>query len=280
MSTKKKFGAEGVLSAFQGSTALQNRAPRGLQYSEVQYVHPNQLSVNLLNESLFPEEDGDRLDKLSEDIGERGITTPLIAKKDGTLLAGHNRLRIARQLNLSVIPVRYLETEISEHEELLYVIKDNLLRRQFKQEDYERLYERMYPNFRERMEKRHGLNPATRVERFHPSEAPITAPMIARDTGQKVATVQKQLQKMDNRSKKESAKNRRSQDEIAVLYTPSQITAKKRELGKIVTKSSERILEKVGLYNFVLADEDRANIAAALRYLADQIENMQTSLPS
>ena len=268
MSNKKTFGASNVLAAFQGNKALRTAAPHGLQYSEVQYIHPKQLSVNLLNEKLFPEEEGDRLNKLADDIRERGIATPLIAKKDGTLLAGHNRLRIALMLNLQAIPVRYLESELSEHEEMVYVIKDNILRRQFRNEDYVRFYKMMYPDFDSR------FVPDARSKAVQEVEAngytPITYKIIAADTGQATDTVRKQLQR-------ENKRNHASQAEVSkssVDYTVERVKSRQREFTKMMKSYGEEILEKVQFYSDVLDKDSRAKLAKLLRDVAKEIERM------
>lgn len=268
MSNKKTFGASNVLAAFQGNKALQSAAPHGLQYSAVQYVHPKELSVNLLNEKLFPEEEGERFSKLADDIRERGIATPLIAKRDGTLLAGHNRLRIALMLNLRSIPVRYLESELSEHEEMVYVIKDNILRRQFRNEDYVRFYKMMYPDFDSRFVPDARSKAVQEVEMK--GYKPITYKSIATDTGQATDTVRKQLQR-------ENQRNHASQAVIAqssVETSLERVKARQREFSRVMKSYGEEILAKVQFYSDVLDKEARAKLAKSLRDVANEIERM------
>lgn len=268
MSNKKTFGASNVLAAFQGNKALRTAAPHGLQYSEVQYIPPKQLSVNLLNEKLFPEEDSERFTKLADDIRERGIATPLIAKRDGTLLAGHNRLRIALMLNLQSIPVRYLESELSHHEEMVYVIKDNILRRQFRNEDYVRFYKMMYPDFEARLVTDARSKAVQEVEMK--GYKPITFKSIADDTGQNQETVRKQLQR-------ETKRNHASQAAIAqssIETSMERVKARQREFSRVMKSYSEEILAKVQFYSDVLDKDSRAKLAKGLRDVAKEIERM------
>jgi ParB-like chromosome segregation protein Spo0J len=124
---------------------------------------------------------------LEQDIRERGIVVPLLAKEDGTLLAGHNRLIVAEKLNLKFVPVQYVKQHISEHEEQVFVIKDNLLRRQFTGAEWMQIYRRLYPDFDARI--------ADGNKAGKPKAAALTARIIANDTGQKVEAVRKQLQR-------------------------------------------------------------------------------------
>jgi hypothetical protein len=124
---------------------------------------------------------------LEQDIRERGIVVPLLAKEDGTLLAGHNRLIVAEKLNLKFVPVQYIKQHISEQEEQAFVIKDNLLRRQFTGIEWMQIYRRLYPDFDARI--------ADGNKAGKPKAEALTARIIANDTGQKVEAVRKQLQR-------------------------------------------------------------------------------------
>jgi ParB-like chromosome segregation protein Spo0J len=154
---------------------------------------------------------------MSADIKERGIVVPLIAKNDGTLLAGHNRLAIAEKLNLGKVPVQYLEDTLDEQREKEFIIKDNIFRRQHAAEEWLGLYRTLYPDFEQRLAA-HG-RPTADMKRaaakgdekadksalakngkksaakntILKADEPLTVKKIARDTGQTTAAVQKQL---------------------------------------------------------------------------------------
>jgi len=72
---------------------------------------------------------------------------PLIVKKDGTLLAGHNRREAASQLGLKSVPVQRLSNPLSKDQERAFVIKDNLLRRQLKPEQQTKMLAELYPDY-------------------------------------------------------------------------------------------------------------------------------------
>jgi ParB-like chromosome segregation protein Spo0J len=125
--------------------------PEGVTISETIYqVEPADLRPNPLN-GFFKEESTEYFERLTQDIRERGIIVSLIAKRDGMLLAGHNRLKIAVALGLPRVPVQYVENELTGEQEKAFVIKDNLYRRQLTQEDRLNLYKILVVDFEEKI---------------------------------------------------------------------------------------------------------------------------------
>jgi len=129
--------------------------PTWLELSEVLYLKPSALKINHKNQDFFKKEDEDYFNNLQKDIEKRGILVPLIAKTDGTLLAGQNRLEVAIRLGLEKIPVQQVTNELDEKQEQEFIIKDNLLRRQLTKEDRRRLIEIIY-GFKEIIKERRG----------------------------------------------------------------------------------------------------------------------------
>lgn len=183
---------------------------QGTRLSDVQHVAPRILKANPLNSDFFREESDDYFSKLREDVRERGIIVPLLAKKDDTLLAGHNRLRVAIELGLESVPVQYVLDSLPEKAEREFIIKDNLYRRQFTTTEWIGLYKKLYPDFDDliQQETRGGglkwvktTNDESKTERsvlldeHSSSQKRLTAQTIADDTGQKLSAVQKQLTK-------------------------------------------------------------------------------------
>lgn len=183
--------------------------------------------INPENAAYFKTESKEYFQRLEEDIRKRGIIVPLIVKKDGTLLAGHNRLRIAKEIGLPVVPVQYVDEskyELSKEAEREFIIKDNLLRRQFSSQEWIEVYRKLYPNFDERIQERTVGRPTTlgnnakngyrgtisespvkgkhrhekkmvTEEPFSAEDGQLTAQRIAKDTNQSVSAVKKQLWK-------------------------------------------------------------------------------------
>ena len=214
---KKNFSA-GITQTIAHNAAVENIV--GVRLSDVIQESPKKMRANPLNSDFFTEETSEYFKNLRRDVKERGIVVPLIAKQDGTLLAGHNRLRIAQELRLSLVPVQYVLEELSEEAERKFVINDNVLRRQLSGSERIRLYRILYPNFDSRLNARTNGRPkatetvsarkgekfpfsenvqsARKGEKFPFSEnahkQPLNAAIIARDTGQTRETVKKQLQ--------------------------------------------------------------------------------------
>ena len=115
----------------------------GLPLSPVIKRPPQDLRENTLNS--FSPLTGKHYERLKADIAKNGILVPLIARKDGQLLAGHNRLQIAKELNLGSVPVQFLETDLLPKAEQEFLIKDNLLRRQLSPADQAIYLSELYP---------------------------------------------------------------------------------------------------------------------------------------
>jgi ParB family chromosome partitioning protein len=68
--------------------------------------------------------------ELEEDIRQNGIVTPLILARDCTILAGHQRWEIAKELGLPHVPaIVRQDIDPDAPEAVALLIKDNLLRR-------------------------------------------------------------------------------------------------------------------------------------------------------
>ena len=188
--------APGALDFIQDSRV---NLPAGVKLSDVFQVEPGDLKDNDLNPELFKEETPEYFQTLEADIKERGVLVPLIARKDGILLAGHNRLVIARRLGLARVPVQYLESELTPDQERALVIKDNLFRRQLTQEDRLRLYKVLIPDFDELIQKetrgakpkaqgenrkRSGLTAADLTETAQAAGLPLTLETAEKDLAQ------------------------------------------------------------------------------------------------
>ncbi|MEX1026995.1 MAG: ParB N-terminal domain-containing protein, partial [Candidatus Paceibacterota bacterium] len=125
------------------ATTAANNGPAGVRLADIVRVAPSELRPHPLNARVFAEEP-EGLTELREDIRERGILVPLIAKPDGTLLAGHNRLRVALELALDHVPVQRVAADITAEQEREFLVKDNVLRRQLSAEDKIRLVRELY----------------------------------------------------------------------------------------------------------------------------------------
>lgn len=151
MSTQKERVLDGLRTSGDGHAVRLNAAefsaPKqttGLPLSPVRRLAPAEVKVSAENSAAFAPLSESDFERLKSDMAERGILVPLILKQDKTLIAGHNRLRAAIDIGLEVVPVQYVETELSREQETAFVVKDNLLRRQLTAEQKESLIIRLY----------------------------------------------------------------------------------------------------------------------------------------
>jgi ParB-like chromosome segregation protein Spo0J len=170
-----------------------------IRFSEIRMVDIGRLRENVANKKFFGLETKQYFDNLSDDIAKHGIKVPLVAKKDGTLLAGHNRLFIAKSLELKKVPVQYVLNKLTPNEETEYIIKDNLLRRHLRPAEREALYKKLYKNFDQRV--------------MVPGKLGLSARKIAEDTGLNPTTIGYDISRIKHKMRKEA----KEMSEIDVL---------------------------------------------------------------
>jgi len=118
-----------------------------IKLSPIRQVKIETLKINKKNARFFKYQDEKKLETLIEDIAKRGILVPLIAKKDGMLLAGHSRLKAAKKLKMKTVPVQFVAESMTDAEENQFLIKDNALRRHMNREARKIIYYQIYPDF-------------------------------------------------------------------------------------------------------------------------------------
>lgn len=230
------------MSKYDFTAAIPTKLKTKIPLLPVKDVEPSKLQPNPKNTEIFRTESSEYFERLTEDIRKRGIIVPLIAEQNGTILAGHNRWEIAKRLHLKFVPVQYVASELSEEEAREFVIKDNLLRRQFSSQEWLEIYKQLYPNFDERLAK-HGQRATAktiRVDNVHSEENGnniLTAERIAADTGQSKAAVQKQLQR---KKREEEAEENASQALVEQSHSVDTVLLKKVERSlQSVTDANE-----------------------------------------
>jgi len=96
---------------------------------EVKQVDISKLRENCFNREVFDDLPTDTYEELKADIWLNGIKTPLEITDDYLIVSGHQRYRIAKELDFKTIPC-IINSYRSEDEIKERTIKDNLLRRQ------------------------------------------------------------------------------------------------------------------------------------------------------
>jgi ParB-like chromosome segregation protein Spo0J len=247
-------------SADSAQTPTKFRAK--MNVTDVQNVEITRLSPNARNAEYFLPESSAYFERLTEDIRKRGILVPLLAKKDGTLLAGHNRFTVAKALGLKFVPVQYVNDELSAEAEQEFIIKDNLLRRQFSQEEWTAIYRRLVPDFEEiltrdgRGKNRGGKDIQQKSGKkdsvLFNAKTATTKDMVtylAKETGEKIETVGKRI----HRAKSKQQKNTRPVKSAVIPETKSKkdsvlssLPALKKECKALLNQCNDaKILAKV-----------------------------------
>lgn len=145
MSKVKRTGSDPLEGLSWITSTDQKGREVGIPLSDIRYIAPSNLTANPMN-SFFNSETPEYFELLRNDIRDRGIIVPLLAKEDGTILAGHNRLLIAQELGLVSVPVQYILQSLTEEEERSFIFKDNIIRRQLSATEKQNLIERLYQN--------------------------------------------------------------------------------------------------------------------------------------
>lgn len=201
----------------------------GTALSDIKKIAPSLLQPNKKNTEYFVEETEEYFTNLRNDIRQRGIIVPLIATKDGTLIAGHNRLRIAQELKLPQVPVQYVQEELSEEREREFIIKDNLFRRHLSTQEWVELYKKLYPDFETVF-----LDDSTKVSRGRKKtdDRRLTIAKIAEETGQKYDTVKTQI-----RRAREEQGNSQKQKRFSEPFLSSEAT-------KPLSPTQQKVIDK------------------------------------
>lgn len=117
-------------------------------------IGSEEIAIEDISENL-PHENIDGLEPMTEEdffrlkdhIKKNGIMTPLIVKEladSYRIIEGHHRLRAAKELGLTEVPVQYLQKNLSAKAERELAVKANLLRRQISNKDKEKLLFQYY----------------------------------------------------------------------------------------------------------------------------------------
>lgn len=248
----------------------------GVSLSDIKNMAVDDIRTNPQNTVFFVQESPEYFQRLREDIEKRGVVVPLLIKQDGMLLAGHNRLQIAREIGLRFVPVQTVQEELSERQEQEFIINDNLLRRHLSIEERIRLYKMLFPEFdevlaiskrggdkksaefKEKSTKKNqndsvslknGIKKSThttsdKVQENQASTIQELAEKIATTTGQNIATVKQQITR---------AKRAKNQKPTKTTVKLTEATARKKNQNDSVV-----LIQRLDL---VLSDINYAPVA-------------------
>ena len=236
--TKNQAVFGGLTAARPGQDepdAAQLAKAAGLTLSPVRSTDTGKLKENPISAKHFRDLGGEDFEKLKADIQARGILVPLVAMKDGTLLAGHNRLRAAKQIGLEKIPVQWVEDDLSRKDQEGFVIKDNVLRRQLSAEEKESLIVSLYGE--QIRESKHG---GDRGNQFTGGKVKVNlAKQIEQETGIKEATVKRIVakhKKAQAKQKPQPKQSERQRLKAEIKTVEGTIQALRETLAKLKAK--------------------------------------------
>lgn len=223
------------------SSTVKQELPSRSGLRPIQFIDPSLLKKNPLNE-LFSSESDEYFITLKNDIQERGIIVPLIARSDYLLVAGHNRLKVALELQLTVVPVQFALDDLTIQQERELLFKDNILRRQLTALDKETLIRAAYAT--ELFEDNRGGDRKSSESKIKSStELLIPLPeRIESELGIKAGTVKRILSKIRKDISEESKDNhisdstkKRPEKEVKLISKTTAISKIKASFATIET---------------------------------------------
>jgi ParB-like chromosome segregation protein Spo0J len=248
----------------------------GVSLSAIKNVPVGDIQINPKNTVYFVRETSEYFQRLREDIEKRGVVVPLLVRQDGVLLAGHNRLQIARDIGLRFVPVQTVQEELTERQEQEFIINDNLLRRHLTIDERIHLYKVLFPEFDSvlasgkrggdkksaefrRLEKNNNQNDnvslmqtslngaETIVERKQAGTIHELAEKIATATGQQVSTVKQQMTRAKRSTlaqKNESRKKKNQNDGVVLIQRLDSVLIDIASAPSTVQTKARKKLEK------------------------------------
>jgi ParB-like chromosome segregation protein Spo0J len=248
----------------------------GVSLSAIKNVPVDEIRTNPQNTVYFVRETSEYFQRLREDIEKRGVVVPLLVRQDGVLLAGHNRLQIARDIGLRFVPVQTVQEELTERQEQEFIINDNLLRRHLTIDERIHLYKVLFPEFDSvlasgkrggdkksaefrRLEKNNNQNDnvslmqtslngaETIVERKQAGTIHELAEKIATATGQQVSTVKQQMTRAKRNTlaqKNESRKKKNQNDNVVLIQRLDSVLIDIASAPSTVQTKARKKLEK------------------------------------
>jgi len=125
------------------------------QIVNTEYEWLTHIKIDPEYSQLVPELSEEEYTRLKESIASVGLYEPIIINQEGTLLDGHHRLKVVKELGWSRVNVetKHFENKIEEE---IYVIETNVIRRHLDQYQKTVLAERLEPLYRLRAKQNQG----------------------------------------------------------------------------------------------------------------------------
>jgi hypothetical protein len=230
---------------------------QGLVLSAVQLKDVEFFQLNAINNVFEDLKSADYYEQLKRDIAQDGIVNALIALPDGQLIEGHSRLKVAKELGMLTVPVRFILSTVSPAEVKRRVYLGNLNRFEIPSDMRLILFAEVYPDYfyasPAQLDESHKL--------LEPGMRPTTAKMVAASMG---------LSDRQVRNEKEIFLRAKSLAQPQELPSPS-LVAKARE--QIKAEKSLRKVENAAKVKDVQQDNVSEKNTNSLVKSNDKLDN-------
>ncbi|AVQ12311.1 Chromosome partitioning protein ParB [Leptospira santarosai] len=258
-----------------GSSYKKQYIPKGITLNPiVKMVKPESLRPNPRND--FDPLTEEEYASLKENIALNGILDALTARKDGTLVTGENRYKIALELQehedenvrrrVENIPVRYYMNELTPEEEYDILEGDNLFRRHLTSEQRkERLKKRILRKYKDDLilDNRGG-------DRKSESSK----------------TVREEELKQEGSSLSEKGLHEMSVSELGLFGEVGTVSEQAKQEGEVLKTESEKsnyeghsLIEKPKELAKKISEEERIPLGTARNYVSELKKELKSKAP-
>ena len=95
----------------------------------MQQININVLKAHPQNNDFFDDLDGEEFERLKNSIRDEKIYTDILVSPDMTIISGHQRVRAAKELGMTLVPIKIDEDLQDENSKLKALISNNFGRR-------------------------------------------------------------------------------------------------------------------------------------------------------
>uniref|UniRef100_UPI000774B736 hypothetical protein n=1 Tax=Leptospira interrogans TaxID=173 RepID=UPI000774B736 len=279
-----------------GSTFKKQYIPKGVTLSPiVKMVKPESLKPNPRND--FDPLTKEEYESLKENIALNGILDALTARKDGTLVTGENRYRIALELQkhedenvrrrVENIPVRHYMNELTPEEEYDILEGDNLFRRHLTSEQRkERLKKRILRKYKDELvqdnrggdrkseslkeEEKSKDDPHLLIEEETKQEV-FSSPEKQTESAMELGLFQGEVGTLEEQAKKKEGLEQKSKQESESSLVGSYSEKSNYEGHSLIEKPKE-LAKKI-------SEEERIPLGTARNYVSELKKELKTKEP-
>jgi hypothetical protein len=225
------------------------------QFADFESVLIEDIKINPLFEGFFPKQIETERETLKESIKEFGIRTPIkvwskpssALEGDLVLIDGHNRLAVARESGITMVPIQKMEFD-NEDDVIYFILQEQLGRRQLTKEQIEKYIAMRYMDIL--INKKRGNQYTKSADRQNDGEQNLTASeKVAKEVGKSSRAVERTVSKWISPFKNLKEYGYPITDEIENDILFDRIKASLDDLKKLVTLAKYRPKETLDIFN-------------------------------